>query len=58
MTLICSSQFEIRAAIAHKKPIILVHESDARFGNYDFLAENEKAPEVSESKKKHGGPLT
>jgi hypothetical protein len=37
-------QFEIREAIALKKPMVLVHESDPRFGAFDFQAARKKAP--------------
>eukprot|EP00935_MAST-01C_sp_MAST-1C-sp1_P001221 g1221.t1 len=39
------SMFEIRAAIAHKKPLVLIHESDPRHGSYDFYAEQMAAPD-------------
>eukprot|EP00935_MAST-01C_sp_MAST-1C-sp1_P000028 g28.t1 len=41
----CGCQFEIRTAIAHKKTIVLIHESDARHGAYDFYAEQLAAPD-------------
>ena len=37
-------QFEIREALALHKPLVLVHESDPRFGAFDFRAAREKAP--------------
>ena len=40
-----TGQFEIREAIACKKTLVLIHESDARFGAYDFYEEQTKAPE-------------
>eukprot|EP00935_MAST-01C_sp_MAST-1C-sp1_P001632 g1632.t1 len=36
-------QMEIRHALALKKPMVLLHESDARFGSYDFRAAHAKA---------------
>jgi hypothetical protein len=39
-----AGQFEIREAIALCKPMVLVHESDPRFGAFDFRAAREKAP--------------
>jgi len=41
---IAAGQFEIREAIALHKPMVLVHESDPRFGAFDFRAAREKAP--------------
>ena len=37
-------QMEIRHALALKKPIVLLHESDARYGGFDFRSAHEKAP--------------
>ena len=37
-------QMEIRHAVALKKPIVLLHESDARYGGFDFRAAHEVAP--------------
>ena len=37
-------QLEIRHAVALKKPIVLLHESDARYGGFDFCAAHEGAP--------------
>eukprot|EP00935_MAST-01C_sp_MAST-1C-sp1_P002370 g2370.t1 len=37
-------QMEIRHALALKKPIVLLHESDARHGGYDFRAAHAAAP--------------
>eukprot|EP00935_MAST-01C_sp_MAST-1C-sp1_P001606 g1606.t1 len=37
-------QMEIRHARALKKPIVLLHESDARFGSFDFRAAYTAAP--------------
>eukprot|EP00935_MAST-01C_sp_MAST-1C-sp1_P000170 g170.t1 len=36
-------QMEIRHALALKKPVILVHESDARYGSFDFRAAHAEA---------------
>jgi hypothetical protein len=41
---ITTGQFEIREAIALHKPMVLVHESDPRFGAFEFRAAREKAP--------------
>jgi hypothetical protein len=38
-------QFEIREALALKKPMVLVHESDPRFGAFDFGSAYATAPE-------------
>ena len=37
-------QLEIRHALALKKPVVLLHESDARHGGYDFRAAHAAAP--------------
>ena len=37
-------QFEIREAMARQKMILLVHESDARFGAFDFRTGRAEAP--------------
>eukprot|EP00935_MAST-01C_sp_MAST-1C-sp1_P000015 g15.t1 len=37
-------QMEIRHALALKKPIVILHESDARYGGYDFRAAHAAAP--------------
>jgi hypothetical protein len=37
-------QFEIREAIALNKPILLIHESDPRFGSFDFGKAGSIAP--------------
>ena len=37
-------QMEIRHAVALKKPIVLLHESDARYGSFDFRAAHEGSP--------------
>ena len=37
-------QFEIREALALPNPFVLVHESDPRFGAFDFRSEREHAP--------------
>ena len=37
-------QMEIRHALALKKPMVLLHESDARYGSFDFRAAHEEAP--------------
>jgi hypothetical protein len=37
-------QFEIREAMALKKPMLLIHESDPRFGSFDFGKEGSTAP--------------
>ena len=37
-------QMEIRHALALKKPMVLLHESDARYGGFDFRAAHEEAP--------------
>jgi hypothetical protein len=42
--LFLEGQFEIREALALHKPLVLVHESDPRFGAFDFQAAHEKAP--------------
>ena len=46
--LICNvtaaGQFEIREAMALHKPMVLVHESDPRFGAFDFRTARENAP--------------
>jgi hypothetical protein len=44
-----SGQFEIREAIALKKPMVLVHESDTRFGAFDFEGERNAAPKDLQS---------
>ena len=42
-------QMEIRHALALKKPVVLLHESDARFGGFDFRAAHaEAAPDLQE----------
>jgi hypothetical protein len=42
-------QFEIREAMALKKPMVLVHESDTRFGAFDFEGERNAAPKDLQS---------
>ena len=37
-------QFEIREAVALKKPMLLIHESDSRFGAFDFGSAGATAP--------------
>jgi hypothetical protein len=37
-------QFEIREALALKKPMLLIHESDPRFGSFDFSKAGSTAP--------------
>jgi hypothetical protein len=37
-------QFEIREAMALKKPMLLIHESDPRFGSFDFGKAGSTAP--------------
>ena len=37
-------QMEIRHAVALKKPIVIVHESDVRYGGFDFRAAHAGAP--------------
>eukprot|EP00935_MAST-01C_sp_MAST-1C-sp1_P002593 g2593.t1 len=37
-------QMEIRHAIRLQKPILLIHESDARYGSFDFRAAHAEAP--------------
>ena len=37
-------QFEIREAMALKKPMLLIHESDPRFGSFDFGKAGSIAP--------------
>ena len=37
-------QLEIRHALALKKPIVLLHEADARYGGFDFRAAHDEAP--------------
>ena len=37
-------QFEIREAMTRQKMILLVHESDARFGAFDFRTGRAEAP--------------
>jgi hypothetical protein len=37
-------QFEIREALALQKPMVLVHESDPRFGAFDFASAYSTAP--------------
>jgi hypothetical protein len=37
-------QFEIREAMALNKPMLLIHESDARFGSFDFGKAGSTAP--------------
>jgi hypothetical protein len=37
-------QFEIREALALKKPMLLIHESDPRFGSFDFGKAGSTAP--------------
>jgi hypothetical protein len=37
-------QLEIREALALHKPLVVVHESDPRFGAFDFRAAREGAP--------------
>jgi hypothetical protein len=38
-------QFEVREVTALKKPMVLVHESDPRFGTFDFRSARDKAPQ-------------
>eukprot|EP00935_MAST-01C_sp_MAST-1C-sp1_P000984 g984.t1 len=37
-------QFEIRQALALGKPVVLLHEADARYGAFDFRVAYEEAP--------------
>ena len=50
-------QFEIREAIALKKPMVLVHESDTRFGAFDFEGERNAAPNDLQSLLDQNEPL-
>ena len=50
-------QFEIREAMALKKPMVLVHESDTRFGAFDFEGERNAAPKDLQSLLDHHEPL-
>ena len=37
-------QLEIRQALALNKPVVLCHESDPRFGSFDFSTAHSQAP--------------
>jgi hypothetical protein len=50
-------QFEIREAMALKKPMVLVHESDTRFGAFDLEGERNAAPKDLQSLLDHHEPL-
>ena len=42
-------QMEIRAAVRLKKPVVLLHEADARYNAFDFRAAYEEAePDLKE----------